>query len=310
MLFKSLAKTAFVAAFASVLCLSVSAQVKSGVKKRGIPVQKAVSNLPKVTQIDIDGLKKLIKPNGKPLMINFWATWCDPCREEFPDLVKLDTTYKGKLDIVTISLDDLAEINRDVPKFLVAMKAVMPAYLLRAIDEDAAMKIVTPDWAGNLPMTIIFAKNGDVAYLRKGKIHLDAVTAEIEKVLTPSQAVVSSEVKLQNTISVRQIVDLPVSSETRNRFGDGVADAQRDIALGKYKVVRFGLTAVIPEKELERLQKTYSLNVVEHGCVMFPGDETYINGYNTTVISALKKKFGERVATEVAFAKTSPLVSQ
>src|SRR5215203_2074485 len=44
---------------------------------------------PKVTQIDEQGLKDLLKPKGKPLLINFWATWCDPCREEFPDLVKI-----------------------------------------------------------------------------------------------------------------------------------------------------------------------------------------------------------------------------
>ena len=137
----------------------------------------------KVTQIDIEGLKKLVKPNGKPLIINFWATWCDPCREEFPDLVKIDAAYKGKVDLITISLDDLAEINRDVPKFLANMKAQMPAYLLKTADEDAAMKVVTQDWAGNLPMTIIFSPNGDTAYLRKGKLHLNDVTAEIDKVL-------------------------------------------------------------------------------------------------------------------------------
>ena len=46
-----------------------------------------------VKLVDEVAFKKLIVPNGKPLLINFWATWCDPCREEFPDLVKLDTGY-------------------------------------------------------------------------------------------------------------------------------------------------------------------------------------------------------------------------
>ena len=49
--------------------------------------------------IDLDGLKKLLQrdPNDKrPLLINFWATWCDPCREEFPDLVKLDDDYRTR----------------------------------------------------------------------------------------------------------------------------------------------------------------------------------------------------------------------
>ncbi|MGZ5437975.1 MAG: thioredoxin domain-containing protein, partial [Pyrinomonadaceae bacterium] len=46
-----------------------------------------------IRQIDLDGLKKLLQPDAKdarPLLVNFWATWCDPCREEFPDLVKID----------------------------------------------------------------------------------------------------------------------------------------------------------------------------------------------------------------------------
>ena len=293
MLFKSLAKAAFVAAFVSVLCLSISAQVKPGVKKRGILAQKAASNLPKVTQIDIDGLKKLIKPNGKPLMINFWATWCDPCREEFPDLVKLDTTYKGKLDIVTISLDDLAEINRDVPKFLVAMKAAMPAYLLKTIDEDAAMKIVTPDWAGNLPMTIIYAKNGDVAYLRKGKIHLDAVTAEIDKVLTPSAT---------SFIVNTQILELP-TGRPEYTFEKGVADAKRDVSTGEFKIIRYGLTpGARPNAEFDRLQQKYSVTVSETGCVVSPGFPDYARGYNQTTRVAFKKKFGTAVAQEMGFA--------
>src|SRR6476661_3319582 len=110
--------------------------------------------LPKVKQIDETGLKTALKPNGKPLLVNFWATWCDPCREEFPDLVKLDAQYKGKIDFITVSLDDLAEINRDVPKFLVSMKAGMPAYLLKVADESAVISSITKDWNGGLPFTI------------------------------------------------------------------------------------------------------------------------------------------------------------
>lgn len=146
-------------------------------------VKTAGSTAKRVTQIDIEVLRKLVKPNGKPLLINFWATWCDPCREEFPDLVKLDAAYRGKIDLITVSLDDLADIDSEVPKFLAANKAEMPAYLLKTADEDAAMKAVTPEWAGNLPLTILFDTGGKTAYLRKGKIRLEAVQAEIDKLL-------------------------------------------------------------------------------------------------------------------------------
>ena len=137
----------------------------------------------RVIQIDNPKLAELIKPNGKPLLINFWATWCDPCREEFPDLVKLDAIYKGKIDLITISMDDLAEIDRDVPKFLALMKAEMPAYLLKSNDDDAAIRIVSKDWAGNLPYTTLLKADGTVAYQKNGKFRFDTLQENIDRVL-------------------------------------------------------------------------------------------------------------------------------
>lgn len=99
---------------------------------------------PSMTKIDLAGLKKAITPVGKPLLVNFWATWCDPCREEFPDLVKIDADYKGRIDVVTISIDELSEIEGEVPKFLGEMNATMPAFLLHTTDEDAAIKLYPP----------------------------------------------------------------------------------------------------------------------------------------------------------------------
>lgn len=141
----------------------------------------------KVTQIDEIGLKTAIKTNGKPLLINFWATWCDPCREEFPDLVKLDADYKGKIDFITISLDDLAEINRDVPKFLSDMNAKMPAYLLKVADESAVIGSITKDWQGGLPFTILYNEEGEIAYFRQGKVKIDILSSEIDKLILPIQ---------------------------------------------------------------------------------------------------------------------------
>ena len=159
--------------------------------KQNIPAKKmqakssaGASNLPKVTQIDDAALKNLLKRDGqntKLLLINFWATWCDPCREEFPELVKIDQDYKGKIDFITISLDDLAEINRDVPKFLVNMKAQMPAYLLKTDDEEAAIAAVSKDWQGGLPFTVLLNEKGELIYNRQGKIKPEAVRAEIDK---------------------------------------------------------------------------------------------------------------------------------
>ena len=145
---------------------------------------ETVSDLPKVTQIDAPGLKNLLKPNGRPLLINFWATWCEPCREEFPDLVKIGTNYKGKIDLITVSLDELSEINGEVPKFLAEMNSDFPAYLLKTSDEGAAIELVSKDWQGALPFTILFNEQGETIYSKQVKFQTDVLVAEIKKTLT------------------------------------------------------------------------------------------------------------------------------
>lgn len=144
----------------------------------------AASKGPVVKQIDMVGLKKVLTPSGKPLLINLWATWCDPCRDEFPDLVKLDADYKGKIDFITISLDEVSDINTAVPKFLSDMKAPMPAYLLKTTDDDAAIALISKDFTGALPFTILFDATGKEAYVRQGKIKPETVRGEIDKLLS------------------------------------------------------------------------------------------------------------------------------
>jgi thiol-disulfide isomerase/thioredoxin len=142
---------------------------------------QASNAAPKVTQIDILALKRLVRPNGKPLLINFWATWCGPCREEYPDLVKIDNEYRGKIDFVTVSLDELADKDTLVPQFLAEMKAQMRPYLLVTDNEEAAMAVVSKEWTGGLPYTILFDAKGGIAYSRQGKVKIDLLKAALVK---------------------------------------------------------------------------------------------------------------------------------
>ena len=166
------------------LCFSISATGQG----KAAPTTRVASakNAALVKRIDFAGLRKALTPSNKPLLVNFWATWCDPCREEFPDLVKLDAEYKGRIDFITISLDELSEIDRDVPNFLTEMKAGMPAYLLKAVNDDEAIAFVSKEWAGALPLTILYDAAGKQIYYRQGKVKLDTVRAELDKLLTPA----------------------------------------------------------------------------------------------------------------------------
>ncbi|MBA3351951.1 MAG: TlpA family protein disulfide reductase [Blastocatellia bacterium] len=177
---------AFAAVFVFCLSASMLGQANTAAGKSAVAGAPIPRKAPVVKQLNIAGLRKALTPAGKPLLVNFWATWCDPCREEFPDLVKLDAEYKGKIDFITISLDELSEIARDVPKFLSEMKAEMPAYLLKAEDDDAAITIVSKDFAGALPFTILYDASGKQAYFRQGKVKMETLRAELDKLLSPA----------------------------------------------------------------------------------------------------------------------------
>ena len=164
------------------LFASLFAADAQGQRRNAAP---AAPSGPKVEKIDEKRFAELLKPNGKPLLINFWATWCEPCRQEFPDLVKIDGEYKGKIDFITISLDFEEEIATTVPKFLAEMKATMPTYLLVTADETAAIQMVSKDWAGALPFTVIYAPDGTMSYFHQGIVKHDVLQAELDKLLKP-----------------------------------------------------------------------------------------------------------------------------
>ena len=156
-------------------------------QKRKYGTAKTVK--PVVTPIDTNGLQGLLtKRREGPLLVNFWATFCDPCREEFPELVKIDQDYRQhSLEFITVSLDDLTDIKTEVPKFLESMKATGPAYLLDATDPEPAIKLMDPRWSGALPATFLFNEKGEIVYKHIGRVDASELRAEIEKLVKKSE---------------------------------------------------------------------------------------------------------------------------
>jgi len=171
----------------SVLLLNFSAvaQRKTAHKSRSA---RAVKPAP-VRAVNAEEMQALLKRNGtRPLLVNYWATWCDPCRDEFPDLVKIDRDYRAKgLDFIAITLDDLVDIKTAVPKFLLAMNAKMPVYLLNVADPEPAINMVDRDWSGALPATFLYDNTGKVVYKHFGRVNPGELRAAIEQQVGKSQ---------------------------------------------------------------------------------------------------------------------------
>lgn len=149
-------------------------------------VTPAATRLPAVTKVDGVGLKALIAPKQRPVLVNFWATYCDPCRDEFPDLVKIAADYKGRIDVITVSLDDVADIDGAVPMFLASMGADMPAYLLSTSDEDGLISSISKEWGGGLPFTVVYDSAGKLTYQKLGKFKPAVLRQAIDQVVAPS----------------------------------------------------------------------------------------------------------------------------
>jgi thiol-disulfide isomerase/thioredoxin len=125
---------------------------------------EAVSDdvLQKVEVIDEAGFSKLIKERkGKILLLNFWATWCIPCRDEFPDLVKIANKYQSQnVEVVGISADYPDEIESKIQPFLKSQHASFKNYVKNVEDDEALISSINPEWSGVLPATFVYDAGG------------------------------------------------------------------------------------------------------------------------------------------------------
>ena len=105
---------------------------------------------------------------GRILLVNFWATWCEPCRDEFPDLVRLHNAYRGRgLSVVAISMDD-PEAVPAVEQFLKAQQANFGSYRQQFQDFEVVINSINPQWGGGIPATFLYDRQGRLAQSWEG----------------------------------------------------------------------------------------------------------------------------------------------
>ena len=108
----------------------------------------------------------LSKFKGKWLLINFWATWCAPCREEIPDLNNLFNENK-KINLIGIAIDEI----EDVKKFLIETPINYESLILSDMKGVEISKALGND-KGVLPFTVLINPNGEVQNTFYGKLDI------------------------------------------------------------------------------------------------------------------------------------------
>src|SRR5437762_83474 len=126
---------------------------------------------PKIVVQDLSGKSTSMDDlKGKVVLVNFWATWCPPCRAEIPELIKLQEQHKDRLQIIGVSEDDEADTVHDfVKKYGINYPVVMATpELIQAYGGVAA-----------LPTTFVVDPEGRVVQRHLGMLNAELSDMEI-----------------------------------------------------------------------------------------------------------------------------------
>jgi thiol-disulfide isomerase/thioredoxin len=135
--------------------------------------------LPEFNLPDLSGHQHNISEwRGKVVVINFWATWCPPCRKEIPDFIALQQQYADKgLQFIGIALDDI----EPVAEFAAATKINYPVLL--GGDNGIALAQQLGNSVGAVPYTIIVDRQGQIIHQHPGELSKQQIMEVISPLL-------------------------------------------------------------------------------------------------------------------------------
>jgi thiol-disulfide isomerase/thioredoxin len=149
--------------------------------------QKPISNDLKLVGLNQESLTIDIKSNksitikelsGKVILLNFFATWCPPCKAEIPHLINLQDRYSKELAIVSISLD------KDLPKG--SMREFADKYKINYFINYGASSFDVEKKIGGIqtiPMMLLYDKNGKYVTHYSGAVPEEMIEVDIKKAL-------------------------------------------------------------------------------------------------------------------------------
>jgi peroxiredoxin len=125
------------------------------------------------TLLDLDNNKVSLSDfKGKVVVINFWATWCPPCRAELPDFVEVSNSYKGSnVQFIGISDDDVSALKKFADDYGIEYPTLL----------DGSLDRIMPEWGiSAIPTTFILNGNGEIMFTNVGMMAKDKLINAIE----------------------------------------------------------------------------------------------------------------------------------
>jgi len=142
------------------------------------PVTNDGANLILATTLpDLQGKKQPVSQwKGKVLVVNFWATWCEPCRREMPEFIELQDELRDQgLLFIGIALDQKSKVQQYSKEIGVNYPVLLGGIEAMELAEAAGNRYAV------LPFTVIFNRNGEIASTHVGRI----ARGKLEPILKP-----------------------------------------------------------------------------------------------------------------------------
>lgn len=121
-------------------------------------------------------------PGASAVLVSVWATWCLPCRAEFPDLLRLRRAYAERGVRVLLVSGDFASERPQVETFLREQGVDFPTYL-KSGDDTEFIDAFDPDWSGALPATFLYDGHGRRRHSQLGAAGYATLEAQLKDVL-------------------------------------------------------------------------------------------------------------------------------
>jgi thiol-disulfide isomerase/thioredoxin len=136
--------------------------------------------------VDLKGLQeRLAQERGRVVVVNYWATWCEPCREEFPEFVEFHHAWGERgVRFWAVSLDVASVRDTEVKKFLAEQRVPFPVFIkTEAEDPNDFINAIDERWSGALPATFVYDREGRRAHSLFGKQTRKSLEAAVAPLL-------------------------------------------------------------------------------------------------------------------------------
>ena len=139
---------------------------------------------PDLQTVGPDRLARLLDPApaDRALVFHAWATWCAPCIEEFPDIVRLMNAFDDRGVRFVLVSADFGRDRKKVEQFLARQGVTRRTYLYAGRD-TGLIEALDDRWSGALPATYIVDRHGAVAYFHEGRSTYEKLKERIDIVL-------------------------------------------------------------------------------------------------------------------------------